>query len=80
MRKQKEGYGAGIIYRNDIYGDYEISESINHDVAYSKRQVQLVFLVYLLIFTEGLEWPCVFIIGCEETIIPHSKADAMEER
>ncbi|KAG0169066.1 hypothetical protein DFQ30_004024 [Apophysomyces sp. BC1015] len=29
---------------------------------------------------KGLEWPCVFIVGCEESIIPHTKAQVAEER
>ncbi|KAJ8654829.1 hypothetical protein O0I10_009553 [Lichtheimia ornata] len=28
---------------------------------------------------KGLEWPCVFVMGCEGGIIPHPKADEMEE-
>lgn len=27
----------------------------------------------------GLEWPCVFVMGCEGGIIPHPRADIMEE-
>ncbi|KAI8366619.1 P-loop containing nucleoside triphosphate hydrolase protein [Radiomyces spectabilis] len=28
---------------------------------------------------KGLEWPVVFVVGCEEGIVPHQKADTKEE-
>ena len=29
--------------------------------------------------SKGLEWPVVFVIGCNEAILPHKKADVMDE-
>lgn len=31
------------------------------------------------LFDIGLEWPCVFIAACEESIIPHIKSDNKNE-
>lgn len=29
---------------------------------------------------KGLEWPCVWVVGCNEMILPHAKGDEEEER
>ncbi len=30
--------------------------------------------------SKGLEWPCVWVVGCNEGILPHAKGDPEEER
>ncbi|KAL1921426.1 uncharacterized protein VTP21DRAFT_11142 [Calcarisporiella thermophila] len=61
------------------------SASLASDIEYSDERQKNAVTIATLHASKGLEWPCVFVIGCEDGLIPHTRsqnsvAEKNEER
>jgi DNA helicase II / ATP-dependent DNA helicase PcrA len=57
-----------------------IDESIKAATAQRRAKAGERVLLMSIHRSKGLEWPCVWVVGCNDRILPHAKGDVEEER
>ena len=70
--KQSTDKGNDLKEDKEIDQNKSIDQVMNHEQDYFEFKAEKVSLMSIHA-SKGLEFPCVFVVGCEETFIPFSK-------